>query len=54
MFAGNGILFNHESPWRGETCVTRKITSSVAKILLGLQEQVYLGNLNARPDCGYA
>ena len=54
MFACNGILFNHESPLRGETFVTRKITRAVAKIALGLQECLYLGNLNARRDWGHA
>src|SRR5258706_10524496 len=54
MFAANGILFNHESPLRGETFVTRKITRAVAKIGLGLQEKVFLGNLNARRDWGHA
>ena len=54
MFACNGILFNHESPRRGETFVTRKITRAVAKIALGLQDKVYLGNLNARRDWGHA
>src|SRR5690242_5140514 len=54
MFACNGILFNHESPLRGETFVTRKITRAVAKIALGLQEAVYLGNLNAQRDWGHA
>ncbi len=54
MFACNGILFNHESPQRGETFVTRKITRAVAKIALGLQDQVYLGNLSARRDWGHA
>ena len=54
MFAANGILFNHESPLRGETFVTRKITRAVAKIGLGLQEKLYLGNLNARRDWGHA
>lgn len=54
MFACNGILFNHESPLRGETFVTRKITRAVAKIGLGLQEKVYLGNLNAKRDWGHA
>jgi GDPmannose 4,6-dehydratase len=54
MFAANGILFNHESPLRGETFVTRKITRAVAKIALGLQEKLYLGNLNARRDWGHA
>jgi GDPmannose 4,6-dehydratase len=54
MFACNGILFNHESPLRGETFVTRKITRAVAKIALGLQEKVYLGNLDAQRDWGHA
>ncbi len=54
MFAVNGILFNHESPLRGETFVTRKITRAVAKIALGLQEKVFLGNLDARRDWGHA
>jgi GDPmannose 4,6-dehydratase len=54
MFAVNGILFNHESPLRGETFVTRKITRAVAKIALGLQDKVYLGNLDARRDWGHA
>jgi GDPmannose 4,6-dehydratase len=54
MFAVNGILFNHESPLRGETFVTRKITRAVAKIGLGLQDKIYLGNLNARRDWGHA
>ena len=54
MFAVNGILFNHESPRRGETFVTRKITRAVARIKLGLQEKLYLGNLEARRDWGYA
>ncbi|MCB4809228.1 GDP-mannose 4,6-dehydratase [Tamlana sp. 62-3] len=54
MFACNGILFNHESPRRGETFVTRKITRAVAKIALGLQEKVYLGNLEAKRDWGHA
>lgn len=54
IFACNGILFNHESPVRGETFVTRKITRAVARIKLGLQEQFYLGNLDARRDWGYA
>lgn len=53
-FACNGILFNHESPIRGETFVTRKITRAVAKIKLGLQEKVYLGNLDAERDWGHA
>lgn len=54
MFACNGILFNHESPIRGETFVTRKITRAVAKIALNLQEKLYLGNLNAKRDWGHA
>jgi GDPmannose 4,6-dehydratase len=54
MYACNGILFNHESPTRGETFVTRKITRSLARIKLGLQECLYLGNLNARRDWGHA
>lgn len=54
MFAVNGILFNHESPLRGETFVTRKITRAVSRIALGLQEKVYLGNLDAKRDWGHA
>ncbi len=54
IFAANGILFNHESPRRGETFVTRKITRAVARIKAGLQDKVYLGNLDARRDWGYA
>ena len=54
MFACNGILFNHESPRRGETFVTRKISRAVAHIKAGLQEKLYLGNLEARRDWGYA
>ncbi|MDP2471553.1 MAG: GDP-mannose 4,6-dehydratase [Candidatus Palauibacterales bacterium] len=54
LFAVNGILFNHESPRRGETFVTRKITRAVGRIKLGLQEKLYLGNLDARRDWGYA
>lgn len=54
MFACNGILFNHESPRRGETFVTRKITIAVAKILAGKQEKLSLGNLDAKRDWGYA
>ena len=54
MYACNGILFNHESPVRGETFVTRKITRALARIKLGLQERVYLGNLNAKRDWGHA
>jgi len=54
MFACNGILFNHESPVRGETFVTRKITRAAAKIVLGMQQKLYLGNLNAQRDWGHA
>jgi GDPmannose 4,6-dehydratase len=54
MFACNGILFNHESPRRGETFVTRKITRAIARIKAGLQDALYLGNLEARRDWGYA
>lgn len=54
MYAVNGILFNHESPLRGETFVTRKITRGVAKIALGLQDKIYLGNMDARRDWGHA
>ncbi len=54
IFAANGILFNHESPLRGETFVTRKITRAVAKIALGLQDKLFLGNLDARRDWGHA
>jgi GDPmannose 4,6-dehydratase len=54
MFACNGILFNHESPIRGETFVTRKITRAVARIKLGLQDKLYLGNLDSKRDWGYA
>jgi len=54
IFASNGILFNHESPLRGETFVTRKITRAAAKIALGLQDKIYLGNLDARRDWGHA
>ena len=54
MFACNGILFNHESPLRGETFVTRKITMAVAAIVHGLQDTLYLGNLNAQRDWGHA
>jgi GDPmannose 4,6-dehydratase len=54
MHASNGILFNHESPLRGETFVTRKITRAVAAIELGLQERLYIGNLDARRDWGHA
>lgn len=54
MFACNGILFNHESPRRGETFVTRKITRAVSKIALGLQRELYIGNLDAKRDWGHA
>ncbi len=54
MFACNGILFNHESPRRGETFVTRKITLALARIKHGVQKKLYLGNLNAQRDWGYA
>src|SRR6202047_1043806 len=54
MHASNGILFNHEGPTRGETFVTRKITRAVASIELGLQDKLYLGNLNAKRDWGHA
>jgi GDPmannose 4,6-dehydratase len=54
MFATNGILFNHESPRRGETFVTRKITRAVARIQAGLQDKLFLGNLDAKRDWGYA
>jgi GDPmannose 4,6-dehydratase len=54
LFIANGILFNHESPRRGETFVTRKITRALARIKLGLQSKLYLGNLEARRDWGYA
>ena len=54
IFACNGILFNHESPVRGETFVTRKITRALSRISLGLQETLYLGNLNAKRDWGHA
>jgi GDPmannose 4,6-dehydratase len=54
MFACNGILFNHESPRRGETFVTRKITRATARIALGLQDKFYLGNLDAKRDWGHA
>src|SRR6266852_2390512 len=50
MYACNGILFNHESPVRGETFVTRKITRGLARIRLGLQDSIYLGNLDAKRD----
>jgi GDPmannose 4,6-dehydratase len=54
LFACNGILFNHESPRRGETFVTRKITRGLARIFCGLEERLYLGNLDAKRDWGYA
>src|SRR5271168_4629402 len=54
MYACNGILFNHESPLRGETFVTRKITRGLARIKVGLQKELYLGNLNAKRDWGHA
>eukprot|EP01031_Cornospumella_fuschlensis_P006554 gene6554-8152_t len=54
LFACNGILFNHESPVRGETFVTRKITRAAAKITLGLQNCLFLGNLSAQRDWGHA
>lgn len=54
MFASNGILFNHESPRRGETFVTRKITRGLARISLGIDDKLYLGNLDAKRDWGYA
>ena len=54
IFASNGILFNHESPQRGETFVTRKITRAVAKIALGLQDKIFIGNLDAQRDWGHA
>lgn len=54
MHASNGILFNHESPLRGETFVTRKVTRAVSRIVLGLQQQVYMGNLSSKRDWGHA
>ncbi len=54
MHASNGILFNHESPLRGETFVTRKVTRAVSRIALGIQKQVYLGNLDSKRDWGHA
>ena len=54
MHASNGILFNHESPRRGETFVTRKITRAAAHIKLGLQDKLFMGNLDAKRDWGYA
>jgi GDPmannose 4,6-dehydratase len=54
MFACNGILFNHESPLRGETFVTRKVTRAVAKIVMGLQDKLYMGNIDSQRDWGHA
>jgi GDPmannose 4,6-dehydratase len=54
MFIANGVLFNHESPRRGETFVSRKVTRAVARIKIGLQEKLYLGNLEAKRDWGFA
>ena len=54
LFASNGILFNHESPIRGETFVTRKITRAVSRIALGIQDNFYLGNLDSKRDWGHA
>src|SRR3954462_11213994 len=54
MFACNGILFNHESPLRGETFVTRKITRAVARLVLGLQKKLYMGNIDSKRDWGHA
>ena len=54
MYAVSGILFNHESPVRGETFVTRKITRGIAKIIFGLQDRIFLGNLDAKRDWGHA
>src|SRR5262249_4479068 len=54
LFATNGILFNHESPRRGETFLSRKITRAAARIAAGLQDKLYLGNLDAKRDWGYA
>jgi GDPmannose 4,6-dehydratase len=54
LFASNGILFNHESPRRGETFVTRKITRAIARILAGKEKYLYLGNLDAKRDWGFA
>jgi len=54
LFASNGILFNHESPRRGETFVTRKITRAISKIVLGLQDHFFMGNLDAKRDWGHA
>ena len=54
LYACNGVLFNHESPRRGETFVTRKVTRAIARILAGQQQKLYLGNLEAQRDWGYA
>ncbi|HQJ09148.1 MAG TPA: GDP-mannose 4,6-dehydratase [Deltaproteobacteria bacterium] len=54
VFACNGILFNHESPFRGETFITRKVTRAVSRIAMGLQDKLYIGNLNAKRDWGHA
>jgi GDPmannose 4,6-dehydratase len=54
MHASNGILFNHESPIRGETFVTRKVTRAAARIKIGLQEKLYMGNIDSKRDWGYA
>ena len=54
MYACNGILFNHESPYRGETFVTRKVTRAVSRIVLGIQKEVYMGNLSSKRDWGHA
>jgi GDPmannose 4,6-dehydratase len=54
MHASNGILFNHESPMRGETFVTRKVTRAVSRIALGMQSKIYMGNLSAKRDWGHA
>ena len=54
MHASNGILFNHESPLRGETFVTRKVTRAVSRIVLGMQKQVFMGNLSSKRDWGHA
>ena len=54
MFACNGILFNHESPRRGETFVTRKVTRAATRIKLGLQNKLFMGNLDAKRDWGFA
>ena len=54
IYACNGIMFNHESPLRGETFVTRKITRALARIKLGLQQKLYIGNMDSRRDWGHA